>query len=429
VDWNEDGLKDLIVGEWDGHVRYYQNVGAATNPVLHYVGLIQDGSVPLYMGIYSTPWVDDWNGDGRKDLLVGEANGRIALYLNVGTNANPIFHGYNWLTYPGGGQVDVGLRSCPNVVDMDNDGIKDLVSGSEDGKIYYLHNSGTNNNPVLDQMAPTTLGSEPVAVPLGTTRTVPIDWNNDGEMDLMVGSYDALVRLYLRTAATVPNVTCDVNAFGTGLIPSSGGTLNYSLSAANPTSAPKTFDAWTMLLLSNMSLTSLVNRPNLTLAPGGSLSRTLSMNIPASWASGLYTYYGFVGNHTTLQVYSTDEFTFFKSVGGDGPIISEFSFTDWGDEVVTAAATVPIPNEAALTASPNPFNPCTTISYDLPAAGQVEVAIFNAAGRRVATLVNGYRGAGTHQITWEAAGMPSGIYIITFDAGHHHTAQKVTLLK
>ena len=73
---------------------------------------------------------------------------------------------------------------------------------------------------------------------------------------------------------------------------------------------------------------------------------------------------------------------------------------------------------------PNPFNGTTAISYQLPALSGVEgsavsfvkLSVLDILGREVATLVNGQRAAGNHTETWNASGMPSGVYIYRIEA-------------
>jgi hypothetical protein len=60
---------------------------------------------------------------------------------------------------------------------------------------------------------------------------------------------------------------------------------------------------------------------------------------------------------------------------------------------------------------PNPFNPATTIEYDLTRAGRVTLEVFDMIGRRVATLINDERPAGTYTVRWEASGLSSGMYV------------------
>lgn len=87
-----------------------------------------------------------------------------------------------------------------------------------------------------------------------------------------------------------------------------------------------------------------------------------------------------------------------------------------------------------LAAAPNPFNPRTTIRFELPAAGTVRLAVHGLDGRLVATLVSGELPAGEHEAVWDGrdrAGRPaaSGVYICRLEAGGVVRAQRVALLK
>ncbi|MDH4036476.1 MAG: T9SS type A sorting domain-containing protein [Candidatus Krumholzibacteria bacterium] len=83
---------------------------------------------------------------------------------------------------------------------------------------------------------------------------------------------------------------------------------------------------------------------------------------------------------------------------------------------------------------PNPFNPSTTIRYELAAAGDVRLRVFDAAGRLVRTLVETSQGAGAHDVTFDGrddAGRPmaSGVYFYRLDAGTTTQTRKMVLLK
>lgn len=78
---------------------------------------------------------------------------------------------------------------------------------------------------------------------------------------------------------------------------------------------------------------------------------------------------------------------------------------------------------------PNPFNPTTTIRYDLLEAGQTTLKVYNVQGREVATLVNGVQSAGTHHVTFEASGLPSGVYMYRLEANGFSAENKMLLLK
>jgi len=78
---------------------------------------------------------------------------------------------------------------------------------------------------------------------------------------------------------------------------------------------------------------------------------------------------------------------------------------------------------------PNPFNPETTINFTLPEAGQVRLKIYNMLGEEVASLIDGVVGAGRHQVKWNAADMPSGIYIYTLMSSSYAASRRMILLK
>ncbi len=95
------------------------------------------------------------------------------------------------------------------------------------------------------------------------------------------------------------------------------------------------------------------------------------------------------------------------------------------DDIQTALPTV-----FALKANyPNPFNPTTTIAFDLPQRSQVRLTVFDVTGREVATLTDQTMSAGSYSVVWNAAGLPSGMYMTVMEAGDHRFVQKMLLLK
>ena len=80
-------------------------------------------------------------------------------------------------------------------------------------------------------------------------------------------------------------------------------------------------------------------------------------------------------------------------------------------------------------AYPNPFNPSTTISFNLAEANNVRVDIFNSAGQKVDTLADSFMNAGSHAIVWNAAGKSSGVYYVRVTSGISARSVKVTLVK
>ncbi len=69
-------------------------VAHADLPLLEYKGLLYDGGGVLTVEMQAFPSAVDWNNDGKKDLIIGEyTGGNIHVYLNKGTDANPVFNG------------------------------------------------------------------------------------------------------------------------------------------------------------------------------------------------------------------------------------------------------------------------------------------------------------------------------------------------
>jgi len=78
---------------------------------------------------------------------------------------------------------------------------------------------------------------------------------------------------------------------------------------------------------------------------------------------------------------------------------------------------------------PNPFNPSTVIQYDLPQRSHVALAVFNALGQQVATLVNESQEAGIHEVRFEGSGLASGVYFYRIQAGDFVAMKKLILLR
>ncbi|GJQ33387.1 MAG: hypothetical protein HBSAPP04_22260 [Ignavibacteriaceae bacterium] len=78
---------------------------------------------------------------------------------------------------------------------------------------------------------------------------------------------------------------------------------------------------------------------------------------------------------------------------------------------------------------PNPFNPSTRIQFSIPQESQVELSIFDASGKLVDNLVSEVKGAGYHEVIWNASSHASGVYFAQIKAGKFVKNIKMTLLK
>lgn len=78
---------------------------------------------------------------------------------------------------------------------------------------------------------------------------------------------------------------------------------------------------------------------------------------------------------------------------------------------------------------PNPFNPTTTISFDVPESGYLSLTVYNILGERVAELVRGWSATGTHTVTWNASQLGTGMYFIILENAQNRLIQKALLVK
>ena len=196
MDWNNDGKKDLLTGEYTGTIRIYMNVGSDASPSLNWYGYLQVGGATFDCGYRSMIDIVDWNNDGKKDLLCGESSGRVFLLLNTGSDAGPVFAS-STLVQDSGATLDVGTMSHPVACDWDDDGKKDLLVGDANGNIRFYENQGSDAGPVFNGYVLLKAGSGAPDLDVGqNARPEVADWDNDGIQDLVVGAINGTVTCF-----------------------------------------------------------------------------------------------------------------------------------------------------------------------------------------------------------------------------------------
>jgi hypothetical protein len=82
-----------------------------------------------------------------------------------------------------------------------------------------------------------------------------------------------------------------------------------------------------------------------------------------------------------------------------------------------------------LSLSPQPGNPTTSISFQLPYAQDVDLAVYNLLGARVATLASGKMQAGSYTLPWDSRGKASGMYLVRLQTAYVTTTKKLMVVK
>ncbi len=137
---------------------------------------------------------------------------------------------------------------------------------------------------------------------------------------------------------------------------------------------------------------------------------------------------GYSGNKTINLPNISSDSCLIKVVHEDGAEdISDGFFTI---TTVTSASDDNLPAAfSAGPASPNPFNPSTTIPIDLPEAGYVRAIVYNLIGQRITVLADGDFPSGRHMLSWRATGSAAGVYVCQVEYAGKTRAVKVTLAK
>lgn len=190
ADLDADGDVDLLLGTWNQDVLFYRNEGTRATP-----RFVQDTArtIRLPRASNTIPALADLDRDGDLDLLVGEASGEVNHLRNDGSPAEPRFE----LVTERLADIDVGRRSAPALVDIDGDGLLDLVVGREEQGVAAFRNVGNRSAPRFVPYDGFTLPLPPLATPVFT------DLDGDGLVDIVSGSLGGGV-VFLRGRPAAP---------------------------------------------------------------------------------------------------------------------------------------------------------------------------------------------------------------------------------
>ena len=208
IDFNNDGLKDLIIGNYgyfsnsnpSSQIALLINIGSETEPNFEVVdrdfgGL---GTIPLdtilnqsVKGIF--PTVADLDNDGDIDLIIGDSNGKLHFFKNIAESDQEIefeLQNVNFFN------IDIGQHATPFLFDMNGDNLFDLIIGQLDGTISYVENSGSTYEPIFDTIIE---GFGGISVNNDESLygfSTPYIYEEENEINILIGSESGQIYHY-----------------------------------------------------------------------------------------------------------------------------------------------------------------------------------------------------------------------------------------
>lgn len=204
-DEDEDGLKDLVVGnfyrykpylEKESTIALYRNTGTATSPEFTYLDFDYLNLSQESFGLRLSPTFGDIDGDGDEDMYMGRTNGSLIFFENNSTGSGANFSiAVTDLQDDLGNTIDVGDYSFPQLFDLNKDSLIDLVIGNRTGEIFYYENIGTNSVPSF-HLIDSTLGQVDVSGTEINGYSSPHFFRRNDTTYLLCGAYNGKLHYF-----------------------------------------------------------------------------------------------------------------------------------------------------------------------------------------------------------------------------------------
>ncbi|MBU1652981.1 T9SS type A sorting domain-containing protein [bacterium] len=469
-DLDADGDLDLLLGTMQGNIHYYINDGTYINPNLV---LVTENFEEIDVGWHASPELVDIDADGDLDLFVGRGygiqepaveNGNISFYENIGTPqiAEFTLRTHNYLIF------DAGKNSRPVLVDIDADGDRDLFTQIDD-KLACYENNGSSTNPYFSYITSNFCDLE-------VNDIIPwfFDLDNDGDYDLVAGE-GAIpgppgLHLFInRGSAQLPDYVLYSDDLVPGVFTQSSVILNLSMADIDADGDDDLFVSTgeaTIYYFENNSTPTQIQFDFITANWQGIVD-------PGTYGTHMYSCFYDIDNDSDLDLFLSNyifEIMFYRNIGdslnadmqleieslipdllirqaspflcdidsdGDGDMlvgdgwggIRYFKNTTGDTSAVEPRLSLDPHHGIQFSIGPNPANPITWISYNLPYPQKAEIAVYNLLGQKVAILASGLQMPGQQTLIWDAANYSSGQYFIKLETEMGVTSDRVVLVK
>ncbi len=146
---------------------------------------------PIDVDGFAAPFVGDYDGDGRQDLLVGQLDfGMLRIYRNFGSDTHPAYDTHQW--FEADGDLACIPSGCaigftPQLVDFDGDGRTDILTGSFNGGILFAFRRNVDGTFLPAEVIEDRFGDVHLAKRRYNSTVFAHDWDSDGDLDLLIG--------------------------------------------------------------------------------------------------------------------------------------------------------------------------------------------------------------------------------------------------
>lgn len=195
-DWTEYGWDDAYneQGEWTngplhGYVLLLRNKGTTEHPNYAPAEFVHANGKRVDVFGWPSPNLADFDQDGDLDLLCGEFRDTFTYYQNVGTRKVPQYaEGKKLRTNQAELKMDLQMI-VPVAIDWDKDGDIDLICGDEDGRVAFIEHLGKVKDGLPEFAPPVYFQQEASEVKFGALVTpYGVDWDSDGDVDIVAGN-------------------------------------------------------------------------------------------------------------------------------------------------------------------------------------------------------------------------------------------------